>query len=128
MASPRSICSSIGTYPVEGTDPRTSDCGPSSSHPSRTSKRKVLLGACPPSSLFRACAESAASEHGSRLSAMQAAERNLDERLESLTQVQRRARQDSITAELLDLVSGFEAAETNHERAAQGGHCGDSRV
>lgn len=79
-------------------------------------------------SLFRACAESAASEHGSRLSAMQAAERNLDERLESLTQVQRRARQDSITAELLDLVSGFEAAETNHERAAQGGHCDDSRV
>jgi F-type H+-transporting ATPase subunit gamma len=61
-------------------------------------------------SIFRACAESQASEHSSRLSAMQAAERNLDERVEQVTNAFRRARQDAITAELLDVVTGFEAA------------------
>ena len=59
--------------------------------------------------LFRACAESQASEHTSRLSAMQSAQRNLDDRLEEVTLTYRRARQTVITSELLDLVSGFEA-------------------
>jgi len=60
-------------------------------------------------SIFRACAESQASEHTSRLSSMQAAERNLDDRHEELRTSFRRARQDAITSELLDVVSGFEA-------------------
>lgn len=59
--------------------------------------------------IFRACAESQASEHTSRLAAMQSAERNLDERLEEVTMMFRRARQSVITAELLDVVAGFEA-------------------
>lgn len=59
--------------------------------------------------LFRACAESQASEHQSRLAAMQAAQRNLDERLDEVTMRYRRARQDEITSELLDVVAGFEA-------------------
>lgn len=62
--------------------------------------------------VFRACAESQASEHASRLAAMQAAERNLDERLEEVTQHYRRARQSVITSELLDVVAGFEAITT----------------
>ena len=40
---------------------------------------------------------------------MQSAQRNLDERLEEVTMVFRRARQNAITAELLDVVAGFEA-------------------
>lgn len=59
--------------------------------------------------LFRACAESQASEHASRLTAMQSAQRNLDERIEEVMTTFRRARQDAITSELLDVVSGFEA-------------------
>ncbi len=59
--------------------------------------------------VFRACAESQASEHASRLSAMQSAERNLDERMSDVTMDYRRARQTVITSELLELVSGFEA-------------------
>lgn len=59
--------------------------------------------------LFRAGAESAASEHATRLSAMQAAERNIAEHLEEMQGVYRRKRQDSITEELLDIVAGFEA-------------------
>lgn len=58
--------------------------------------------------LFRACAESQASEHASRLVAMQSAERALDERLEDVTMNFRRVRQSLITSELLDLISGFE--------------------
>lgn len=60
-------------------------------------------------SIFRACAESQASEHASRLAAMQSAERNLDERLDDVTMQFRRARQNSVTSELLDVIGGFEA-------------------
>ncbi len=59
--------------------------------------------------LFQACAQSLAAEHSSRLAAMQRAEKNIDERLEELTASYRRERQGAITAELLDVVAGFEA-------------------
>ena len=62
---------------------------------------------------FRACAESQASEHGSRLLAMQAAERNLDQKLSEVTAEHRRERQANITAELLDVVAGYEALMTD---------------
>lgn len=61
-------------------------------------------------SIFRACAESQASEYASRLAAMQSAGRNLDDNLAEVTTAYRRARQEAITAELLDVVAGFEAA------------------
>jgi F-type H+-transporting ATPase subunit gamma len=60
-------------------------------------------------SLFRACAESLASENASRLSAMQRAEKNIDELLESLNRKFHQLRQSSIDEELFDVVSGFEA-------------------
>jgi len=60
--------------------------------------------------VFRASAESLASETGARLVAMQAAEKNLGERQGELGTALRRARQDQITAELLDLVAGYELA------------------
>jgi F-type H+-transporting ATPase subunit gamma len=59
--------------------------------------------------LFRACAESQASEHGSRLAAMRAAEKNLQERVDEVGMEFRQARQGLITSELLDVVAGFEA-------------------
>jgi len=60
-------------------------------------------------SLFRACAESLASENASRLAAMQRADRNIEELLESLKRSFHELRQNEIDAELFDLVSGFEA-------------------
>ena len=60
-------------------------------------------------SLFRACAESLASENASRLAAMQGAERNIEERLEELHTQFHQQRQMTITEELLDIVAGFEA-------------------
>lgn len=59
--------------------------------------------------ISRACADSQAAEHGSRLAAMQAAEKSLADRLDEVTMHYRRARQTVITSELLDVVSGFEA-------------------
>jgi len=60
-------------------------------------------------SLFRACAESLASENASRLAAMQRADKNIDELLENLNGTFRRLRQSRIDEELFDVVSGFEA-------------------
>jgi F-type H+-transporting ATPase subunit gamma len=60
-------------------------------------------------SLFRACAESLASENASRLAAMQRAEKNIDELLRTMNAAFHRLRQNSIDEELFDVVSGFEA-------------------
>jgi F-type H+-transporting ATPase subunit gamma len=60
-------------------------------------------------SLFRACAESLASENASRLAAMQRADRNIDDMLESLTGQFQQLRQSGIDEELFDVVSGVEA-------------------
>jgi F-type H+-transporting ATPase subunit gamma len=60
-------------------------------------------------SLFRACAESLASENASRLAAMERANRNIDELLEQLQGTFHRLRQSGIDEELFDVVSGFEA-------------------
>jgi F-type H+-transporting ATPase subunit gamma len=59
-------------------------------------------------SLFRACAHSLAGENASRIASMQAAERNIAERLEEFREEWRRTRQNSITEELLDIITGFE--------------------
>jgi F-type H+-transporting ATPase subunit gamma len=60
-------------------------------------------------SLFRACAESLASENASRLASMQRADKNIDELLEGLNGKFHRFRQSGIDEELFDVVSGFEA-------------------
>ena len=60
-------------------------------------------------SLFRACAESLASENASRLAAMQRAEKNINELHSSLMQRFHRLRQSGIDAELFDVISGFGA-------------------
>ncbi|PKH28004.1 MULTISPECIES: F0F1 ATP synthase subunit gamma [Shewanella] len=62
-------------------------------------------------SLFRACAESLNSENASRLSAMQRAEKNIDELHASLKQKFHSLRQSGIDAELFDVISGFGAME-----------------
>ncbi|MEO8387480.1 F0F1 ATP synthase subunit gamma [Polaromonas sp.] len=60
-------------------------------------------------SLFRACAESRASEHASRLAAMERADRNIKDLLEHLQSSFHRLRQGSIDEELFDVTAGYEA-------------------
>jgi F-type H+-transporting ATPase subunit gamma len=60
-------------------------------------------------SLFKACAESLASENASRLAAMQRAEKNIDSLLKNLNRTFHRLRQSSIDEELFDVIAGFNA-------------------
>ena len=66
-------------------------------------------------SLFRACAQSLASENASRLAAMQRADKNIDELLEDLNRTYHRMRQSGIDEELFDVISGFEALKTKKQ-------------
>ena len=65
-------------------------------------------------SLYRAYAESLASENASRLASMQGAERNVEDHLRGLRAQFHHQRQAGITAELLDITSGFEALRGDH--------------
>lgn len=60
-------------------------------------------------SLFKACAESLASENASRLNSMQRAEKNIEELLDELHHSFHRLRQSTIDEELFDVIAGFEA-------------------
>jgi F-type H+-transporting ATPase subunit gamma len=67
-------------------------------------------------SLFKACAESLASENSSRLVAMQRAEKSIEEMLGDLNQKFHRLRQSTIDEELFDVVSGFEALKDDSKK------------
>jgi len=60
-------------------------------------------------SVFRALLESAASEHGARMTAMRTASENAQDMIGDLTQEMNRARQSEITQEILEVVAGAEA-------------------
>ncbi len=59
--------------------------------------------------VFRALLESAASEQGARMMAMDSATRNAKEMIYKLTQVYNKTRQAAITKELMDIIGGAEA-------------------
>jgi F-type H+-transporting ATPase subunit gamma len=75
--------------------------------------REALLGELLPRhvamQVWRALLESAASEHGARMSAMESATKNAEEMIGNLTLQYNRARQAYVTKELLEIVSGAEA-------------------
>jgi F-type H+-transporting ATPase subunit gamma len=59
--------------------------------------------------IYRALLESAASEFGARMTAMENATKNAAEMIDKLTLVYNKARQAAITKELIEIVSGAEA-------------------
>ena len=59
--------------------------------------------------VFQALLESAASEHGARMAAMDNATRNAGDMINGLTLTYNRARQANITKELIEIISGAEA-------------------
>lgn len=62
-------------------------------------------------SIFRALLESAASEHGARMTAMRNASENAAELIDKLTLQANRQRQAEITQEIMEVVAGAEALE-----------------
>ena len=65
--------------------------------------------------VYRALLESAAGEHGARMTAMEAATKNAQELIGLLTIRYNKARQEKITKELLDIVGGAEALRLGAE-------------
>ncbi len=61
------------------------------------------------SQLFKGVLETAASEHGARMSAMDSASKNAKEMIGKLTIQYNRARQAAITTELMDIINGAKA-------------------
>ncbi len=70
-------------------------------------------------SLYRACALSLAAENASRLTAMQAAEKNINERLDEIRMAFQQQRQAAITEELLDIISGFRAVRGSQDSSSE---------
>jgi F-type H+-transporting ATPase subunit gamma len=59
--------------------------------------------------VYRAMSESVASEHGARMTAMENASNNAKDMINKLTLNYNKARQEKITTELIEIVSGAEA-------------------
>ena len=59
--------------------------------------------------IYRALLESAAGEHGARMTSMDNATRNAGDMIKRLSQTYNRARQANITRELIEIISGAEA-------------------
>jgi len=77
--------------------------------PSREALLRELLPRQIATQVWRALLESAASEHGARMSAMESATKNAEEMIAALTLQYNRARQAYVTKELMEIVSGAEA-------------------
>lgn len=76
---------------------------------SRSATVRALISEYLYVSIFRASAESLASENASRLAAMDRADRNIDKMLSALHEGFHRLRQSKIDEELSDVISGFKA-------------------
>lgn len=61
------------------------------------------------SQIYRAVLETAASEHGARMSAMDSASKNAGEMIDNLTVQYNRVRQAAITTDLMDIINGAQA-------------------
>ncbi|HEX9681866.1 MAG TPA: F0F1 ATP synthase subunit gamma [Acidimicrobiales bacterium] len=86
--------------------------GPSADYefePDPTTILNSLLPRYAEARLFAALLEASASEHASRQRAMKSATDNAEELITKLSRVMNRARQDSITTEIMEIVGGAEA-------------------
>lgn len=69
--------------------------------------------------LYKACAESLASENGSRLVAMQSAQKNIEALSSATSRSYYRLRQSSIDEDLFDVMTGFNSLVTNAAHGAK---------
>jgi F-type H+-transporting ATPase subunit gamma len=97
VASPKSGAGTAGDYIYE---------------PSQAEILDTLLGKHIEGRIYRALLETSASEHGARMAAMDSATNNSTEMIFSLTLKMNKARQASITKELMDIVNGAEALKS----------------
>lgn len=89
--------------------PDASNAGDYVYEPDKRSVLNQLLPMYVEVEVYRALLESMASEHGARMTAMEAATRNAAELIRKLTLQFNRARQAAITKELMEIIGGAEA-------------------
>ena len=77
--------------------------------PSREGVLELLLPSYVENQMFQALLNTEAGEHGARMVAMDGATRNAEDMISSLTLQANKARQASITTELIEIVAGAEA-------------------
>jgi F-type H+-transporting ATPase subunit gamma len=103
--------------------PATPDGGPAADYEYEPDPATILDSLLPSyveARVYAALLNAAASEHAFRQRAMKSATDNADELIKSLSRVMNRARQDSITTEIMEIVGGAEAlAGASGEARAQ---------
>jgi F-type H+-transporting ATPase subunit gamma len=95
-------------------EPPASDGADTSPHEIEPDPEALLAALVPKAvevEVFRALLENQAGEHAARMTAMEAATKNTEELIESLTLQYNRARQAAITSELVEIVTGAQALE-----------------
>ena len=78
--------------------------------------------------VYAALLNAAASEHAYRQRAMKSATDNADELIKSLSRIMNRARQDSITTEIMEIVGGAEALRSGEDEGVSGGYYIDAML
>ena len=97
---------------VEGGDGKPGTDGASADYeyePDPTSILETLIPRYIEARIYAALLNAAASEHAFRQRAMKSATDNAEELIKNLSRIMNRARQDSITTEIMEIVSGAEA-------------------
>ena len=87
----------------------TEDRAPMNFEPEDEEALKLIIPKYVTSMVYGGMVESAASENGARMQAMDSATSNAEEMIENLTLLYNRARQGSITQELTEIIAGAEA-------------------
>jgi F-type H+-transporting ATPase subunit gamma len=93
--------------------------GPSADYEFEPSPDGILAELLPryvESRIFAALLDSSASYHAFQQRAMKAASDNADELVKTLSRIMNRARQDTITTEIMEIVSGAEALRTGKKK------------
>ncbi len=95
--------------PLVPTEVAADDAGDFLYEPSKKELLERLVPMYVEGEVYRALLESIASEHGARMTAMDAASGNAADMIDRLTLVFNRARQAAITTELMEIIGGAEA-------------------
>jgi F-type H+-transporting ATPase subunit gamma len=99
----------LGTEVVEGGDGKDAQGGDYEFEPDPTTILETLVPRYVEARVYAALLNAAASEHAFRQRAMKSATDNAEELIKNLSRIMNRARQDSITTEIMEIVGGAEA-------------------
>ncbi len=108
----------LSTETVEGGDGKSSSGSDYDFEPDPEAILDTLLPRYVEARVYAALLNAAASEHAFRQRAMKSATDNAEELIKSLSRVMNRARQDSITTEIMEIVGGAEALDSDSKTAS----------